>query len=224
MAIHRHNRASPSPLRRPPGLSIPLKIAGLTQSVDVHANVSGVQTDSAALGRVVDGDTVTRLPLVTRNYTQIAVLSPGVSAGVFNAGELGSGGMPQSQISGSADGIFVHGARSYDNNYELDGVSVNDVQGSGSSSGGIPIPNPDLIQEVKVQTGLYDAAYGRFGGDNVSVVTKTGGNDFFLNEAWQTRVALKQNQFGLTFGGKILKDKLFFFGSYEGTRQINGLA
>jgi len=112
MAIHRHNRASPSPLRRPPGLSIPLKIAGLTQSVDVHANVSGVQTDSAALGRVVDGDTVTRLPLVTRNYTQIAVLSPGVSAGVFNAGELGSGGMPLSQISGSPDGIFVHGARS----------------------------------------------------------------------------------------------------------------
>ena len=63
--------------------------------------------------------------------------------------------MPLSQISGSADGIFVHGARSYDNNYELDGISVNDVQGSGSSSGGIPIPNPDLIQEFKVQTGLF---------------------------------------------------------------------
>jgi len=223
-------------------LSIPLKIAGLTQSVEVRANVSGVQTDSAALGRVVDGDMVTSLPLVTRNYTQIAVLSPGVSAGVFNAGELGSGGMPQSQISGSADGIFVHGSRSYDNNYELDGVSVNDVQGSGSSSGGIPIPNPDLIQAFKVQTGLYDAAYGRFGGANVSVVTKTGGNDFhgtvfefwrndilnandfFLNEAGQPRAALKQNQFGFTLGGPILKDKLFFFGSYEGTRQINGLA
>jgi len=223
-------------------LPIALKIAGLAQSVEVHANVSGVQTDSAALGRVVDGEMVTNLPLVTRNYTQIAVLSPGVSAGVFNAGELGSGGMPLSQISGSADGIFVHGARSYDNNYELNGVSVNDVQGSGSSSGGIPIPNPDLIQEFKVQTGLYDAAYGRFGGANVSVVTKTGGNgfhgtvfefwrndvlnanDFFLDEAGQPRAALKQNQFGLTFGGPILKGKLFFFGSYEGTRQINGLA
>jgi hypothetical protein len=78
-------------------LSIPLKIAGLTQSVEVHATVSGVQTDSAALGRVVDGDMVTSLPLVTRNYTQIAVLSPGVSGGVFNAVELGSGGMPLSQ-------------------------------------------------------------------------------------------------------------------------------
>src|SRR5215472_6482566 len=159
-------------------LSIPLKIAGLTQGVEVHANVSGVQTDSAALGRVVDGNMVTSLPLVTRNYTQIAVLSPGVSAGVFNAGELGSGGMPQSQISGSADGIFVHGARSYDNNYELDGISVNDVQGSGSSSGGIPIPNPDLIQEFKVQMGLYDAAYGRFGGANVSVVRRQEATTF----------------------------------------------
>jgi len=223
-------------------LSLTLKIAGLTQSVEVHANVSRVQTDSAALGRVVDGDMVTSLPLVTRNYTQIAVLSPGVTAGVFNAGELGSGGMPLSQISGSADGIFVHGARSYDNNYELDGISVNDVQGSGSSSGGIPIPNPDLIQEFKVQTGLYDAAYGRLGGANVSVVTRTGGNDyhgtlfefwrndvlnandFFLNEAGQPRAALKQNQFGFTLGGPILKHKLFFFGSYEGSRQINGLA
>jgi hypothetical protein len=223
-------------------LSIALKIASVAQSVYVHANIYGVQTDSATLGRVVDGDMVTSLPLVTRNYTQIAVLSPGVSAGVFNAGELGSGGMPLSQISGSMDGIFVHGARSYDNNYQLDGISVNDVQGSGSSSGGIPIPNPDIIKEFKVQTGLYDAAYGRFGGANITVVTKPGGNDFhgtlfefwrnnilnandfFLNEASQPRADLKQNQFGFTLGGPFLKDKLFFFGSYQGTRQVNGLA
>src|SRR5215469_12263737 len=67
-------------------LSIPMKIAGLTQSIEVQADVSGVQTDSGALGRVVGGDMVTGLPLATRNYTQIAVLSTGVSAGVFNAG------------------------------------------------------------------------------------------------------------------------------------------
>jgi len=223
-------------------LSIPMKIAGLTQSIEVHTNVSEVQTDSAALGRAVSAELVTNLPLVTRNYTQIAVLSPGVTAGVFNAGELGSGGMPLSQISGSRDGIFVHGARSYDNNYELDGVSVNDVQGSAVSSGGIPIPNPDAIAEFKMQTGLYDAAFGRFGGADISLVTKSGGdnlhgamfefwrnnvlnaNDFFLNETGQPRADLKQNQFGFTVGGPILKDRLFFFGSYQGTRQINGLA
>jgi len=68
------------------------------------------------------------------------------------------------QIAKSNDGIYVHGARSYDNNFELDGISVSDVQGSSAGSGGIPIPNPDTIEEFKVQTGLYDAAFGRYGG------------------------------------------------------------
>ena len=81
-----------------------------------------------------------------------------------------------SQIAQSNDGIFVHGARSYDNNFQLDGISVSDVQGSAAGSGGIPIPNPDSIQEFKVQTGLYDAAYGRYAGANVSLITKTGSN------------------------------------------------
>jgi hypothetical protein len=206
-----------------------LQLAKLQQSVRVSSDVLMIQADNSALGREVSGSTLTNLPLVTRNYTQVAILSPGVVAGVFNAGELGTGGMPLSQISGSTDGIYVHGGRSYDNNYQLDGVSVNDVQGSGSSSGGLPIPSPDTIYEFKVQTGLYDASYGRYGGANVSVITKTGGNafhgaffeyfrndalnanDFFLNSASQPRPALKQNQFGATLGGPILKDKLFFF-------------
>jgi Carboxypeptidase regulatory-like domain/TonB dependent receptor len=223
-------------------IELHLRLARLQQSVRVSSDVLMIQTDNSALGREVSGSTLTNLPLVTRNYAQIAILSPGVVAGVFNAGELGSGGMPLSQISGSSDGIFVHGARSYDNNYQLDGISVNDVQGSGSSSGGLPIPNPDTIYEFKVQTGLYDASYGRYGGANVSVITKTGGNayhgaffeffrndvlnanDFFLNSTSQQHPALKQNQFGVALGGPILKDKLFFFGSYQGTRQVNGLA
>ena len=223
-------------------IELHLRLAKLQQSVRVPSDVLMIQTDNSSLGREVSGNTLTNLPLVTRNYTQIAILSPGVVAGVFNAGELGTGGMPLSQISGSSDGIYVHGGRSYDNNYQLDGISVNDVQGSGSSSGGLPIPNPDTIYEFKVQTGLYDAAYGRFGGANVSVITKSGANayhgtvfeffrndvlnanDFFLNATSQPRPALKQNQFGATLGGPILKDKLFFFASYQGTRQVNGLA
>ena len=166
----------------------------------------------------------------------------GVISGVFNAGELGLGGVALSQISRSNDGIYVHGARSYNNDSQLDGIDVSDVQSTGATSGGIPIPNPDTIQEFKVQTALYDAAYGRFGGANISVVTKTGSNafhgsifeffrndvlnanDFFLNEAGQARPALEQNQFGFALGGPIKTDKLFFFGSYQGTRQTNGLA
>ncbi len=223
-------------------IDLHLRLEKLQQSVHVSSDVLMIQTDNSALGREVSESTLTNLPLVTRNYTQIAILSPGVVAGAFNAGELGSGGMPLSQISGSSDGIFVHGGRSYDNNYQLDGISVTDVQGSGSSSGGLPIPNPDSIYEFKVQTALYDASYGRYGGANISVITKTGGNayhgtffeffrndvlnanDFFLNSTSQPRPDLKQNQFGATLGGPILKDKLFFFASYQGTRQVNGLA
>ena len=93
-----------------------------------------------------------------------------------------------------------------------------------------------------MQTGIYDAAFGRGAGANVSVITKSGtnhfhgtmfeywrndvlnANDFFLNKTGQQRPNLKQNQFGFVLGGPIRKDKLFFLGSYQGTRQVNGTA
>jgi carboxypeptidase family protein len=223
-------------------LELHLEVAARLERTQVSSNPLMVQLDTSALGRVVNKDTVSRLPLVTRNFTQIAGLSPGVTVGVYNAGELGTGATALSQIGKSNDGIFVHGARSYDNNWQLDGISVSDVQGSGSISGGIPIPNPDMLEEFKVQTGVYDAAFGRAAGANVSVITKAGSNeyhgtifeflrnnvlnanDFFLNETGQRRPDLKQNQFGFALGGPIQKDKLLFFGSYQGTRQVNGAA
>ena len=219
-----------------------MRLATQFQNTQVVSGPLMVQTDNSALGRVVNESTITGLPLVTRNFAQIAGLSPGVAVGVYNAGELGLGGTALSQIAPSNDGIFVHGARSYDNNFLLDGLSVSDVQGSGSGSGGIPLPNPDSLQEFKVQTGQYDAGYGRYAGANVSLVTKAGGNtfhgnifeffrnkvlnanDFFRNFAGQPRDVLNENQFGFSLGGPIKKDKLFFFSSYQGTRQVNGLA
>jgi len=223
-------------------LELRLRLSTVPQSVVVYSEPVTIQTESSALGHVVNETAVTGLPLVTRNFAQLAGLAPGVTSGVFNAGELGLGGSALSQIAKSNDGIFVHGARSYDNNFQLDGISVSDVQGSASGSGGIPIPNPDSIQEFKGQTGLYDAGYGRYGGANVSVITRTGGdalhgtafeflrndilnaNDFFLNRAGQPRPALKQNQFGVTVGGALKPEKLLFFSSYQGTRQVNGVA
>ncbi len=219
-----------------------LRVASVAGSVQVSSETPQLQTDTIALGRVVNQTAVTGLPLVTRNFAQIADLSPGVVTGVSNAGELGAGDTALSQITKSNDGLFVHGARSYDNNFLLDGISVSDVQGSASASGGIPLPNPDAIQEFKVQTGLYDASYGRYGGANISVVTKSGtnsyhgsifeffrnnvfnANDYFLNRTGQPRPPLNQNQFGFDVGGPIKRNKLLFFGSYQGTRQVNGLA
>jgi hypothetical protein len=200
-----------------------MRLARQFQNTQVVSEPLMVQSDNSALGRVVNESTVTGLPLVTRNFAQIAGLSPGVAVGVYNAGELGLGGTALSQIAPSNDGIFVHGARSYDNNFVLDGVSVSDVQGSGSGSGGIPLPNPDSLQEFKVQTGQYDAGYGRYAGANVSLVTKKGGNtfhgsvfeffrnkvlnanDYFRNLAGQPRAVLNENQFGFSFGGPIKK-------------------
>ena len=223
-------------------LDLRLQLATVFHSINVVAEPAMVQTDSSALGKAVNERAITGLPLVTRNFAQIASLSPGVATGVYNAGELGLGGTALSQIAKSNDGIYVHGARSYDNNFQLDGISVSDVQGSAAGSGGVPIPNPDTIEEFKVQTGLYDAGYGRYGGANISLITKTGGagfhgtafeflrnealnaNDFFLNRVGQERPVLSQNQFGFALGGPIKRDKLLFFGSYQGTRQVNGIA
>lgn len=219
-----------------------LRFETVSQSVNVFAQRSNLQTDSSAVGKVVNEKAVSTLPLVTRNFAQIASLSPGIMSGVYNAGELGLGGTALSQIAKSNDGLYVHGARSYDNNFQVDGISVSDVQGSAAGSGGIPLPNPDSLQEFKVQTGLYDAAYGRYGGANISVITRTGSNafhgtvfeflrneamnanDFFWSQTSQPRPVLKQNQFGIALGGPIKKDKLLFFGSYQGTRQTNGIA
>ena len=217
-------------------VNIRLQLGEASQQVTVEATADILQTDSAANGGVVDNKTVPALPLSSRNYTQILGLSPGVSGSVPNAGNLGKN---------SVD-VFVNGGRIMDNSYQMDGQDAGNMETQGTghilSIGGISIPNPDAIQEFKVQTSLYDASYGRGAGANVNVVTKSGSdqihgglfeflrndvlnaNDFFLNRQGVSRPPLKQNQFGGTIGGPIVKRKLFYFGSYQGTRQINGLS
>jgi len=108
------------------------------------------QTENSALGRVVNETSLTGIPLVTRNFAQIAALSPGIATGVFNAGEVSLGGTALSQISKSNDGIYAHGSRSYNNDWQLNGIDVSDVQSSGATSGGIPIPNPDAKRCLRV--------------------------------------------------------------------------
>src|ERR1051326_2807518 len=213
-----------------------LEVGSMQERVVVVSDAQVLQTESPTLGSVADHEMVANLPLVTRNYTQIVTLSPGISAGVTNAAALGRGS------SGESQGNFrAHGASGADNNFQMNGVQINDLQASGFLSGGVAVPNPDAIQEFKVQTGLYDASYGRNAGAIVDVVTRAGGNqyhgtvfeflrndalnanEFFRNAAGQKKGILKQNQFGFTLGGPIKKDKLHFFGSYQGIRQTNGV-
>jgi hypothetical protein len=135
---------------------------------------------------------------------------------------LGLGGSGLAQINPGNDGIFVYGSRSYDNSFEFDGVPVTDLQASSIVSGGVPIPNPDAIQDFKVQTGLYNVSFGEHAGASVRLVTKSGtntlhgsvfaflrnnvlnANDFFRNRAGQPRPDLKQNQFGFKLAVKLI--------------------
>lgn len=219
-------------------IDILLEVGQLTETVTVNAAPEMVQQDTSALGRVASETVVSNLPLVSRNYTQILGLSPGITTDVTNAGELGrgSGGQMTSRTS-------VNGSQSTDNNFQIDGVEVNDWHASSAgSSAGTAIPNPDTIQEFKVQTAQADASFGRNSGATVNIITKSGtnefhgslfeffrnealnANDFFFNRTRQRKPVVRQNQYGVTVGGPIKREKLFFFGSYERTHQINGLA
>jgi hypothetical protein len=215
-----------------------LLVGAQTQQVTVTSSTENIQTETSALGGVVDQSSLVSIPLATRNYTQILNLSPGVLTSVTDASAFGRG----------SQSIYVNGHDDASNSYLMDGVQVSSYSGSttedtaGSFYGSIPIPSPDSLEEFKVVTSMYDASIGRNPGASVSLVSKTGTNsyhgnlfEFFRNDdldantffaklAGHPRGELKQNQYGGTFGGPILKNKLFFFSSYQGTRQINGVA
>jgi hypothetical protein len=217
-------------------LNVQMVLGESVETVEVSTTPQAVQSENAALGTVVESRTITELPLSTRNFTQVLSMSTGVVADVSSAANLGNG----------TQDFYVNGSSNTSNNFQMDGADVNNFgsgrAGSFLQQGGIPIPNPDAIQEFKIQTSLYDAGYGRGAGANVEVVTKSGtnqlhgsvfeflrndkldANDFFLNQQNQPRAVMKQNQFGGSLGGPIIKDKFFLFGSYQGTRQINGLS
>ncbi len=230
-------------------LPVRLDIGSVAETVEVSTDVALVQASSAALGSVVGEKEISNLPLVTRNFTQILGLEAGVQMPVTNAAEVGRGSGSSTGGSNSitAGSKIAHGNRQYDNDFQINGVEVNDNQGNGvlggvDVTGGIPTPNPDTISEFKVQTAQYDASFGRNAGAQINVITKGGSNqvhgsiwEYFRNEdlnandwfrklARQPRGRLRQNQFGGAVGGHILPSKLLYFGSYQGTKQSNGVA
>jgi hypothetical protein len=220
-----------------------LEVGTVSESVTVEGTVETLQTETSTLGTTVTGGQINALPMANGNYTEILSLSAGTNVGVDNATSVGKG----------TQDISANGVNPGSNNFQMDGVQVNNIANSGSANDGtiytgIPIPSTDAIAEFKVQTSTYDASFGRNPGANVTVSTKSGSNDFhgsgfenfrntvlnsndyFLKQnelaAGAANVAppLNQNQFGATIGGPIKKDKLFFFFSYRGTRGKNGVA
>lgn len=198
------------------------------ETITVSAAPPLVQSEGAQLGRVVDSRAVAELPLATRNFTQILGLSPGAATYLPDNTSVGR----------NSQNISVNGARVTNNNFQINGVDANSMGTNSAPS--LSVPAPETIQEFKVQTSLYDASFGRSGGGNVQAVTKSGSNEFhgavyeyfrnaalnannpFLKAAGIGRPELSRNVFGGTMGGPAIKDKLFFFISYQGQRETNG--
>lgn len=219
------------------GVDARLSVAGATTTVEVTSQEPLLQTESVTQGRVIDSETVQELPLASNNFTQLLALAPGVTGELNDATSLGRG----------TSNINSNGARTNSNAIYIDGIDavnvhVNSAGNNAFASNGTIIPPPAAIQEFKVQTALFEAGTGRSGGSNIFLVTKSGGNDihgqvfeffrntkmnankWFFNETGQARPKLNQNQFGGAIGGHLIKDKLFGFFSYQGTRQVNGYA
>jgi hypothetical protein len=197
-------------------------------TVTVTAEQQLAQTESSQVGRVIEETQLRQLPLPTRNFQQLLTLSPGTSSSVSNNTELGRGDTT----------ITVNGQRTTSNNVRINGIDANSI--GTNSTPNIAVPATDSLQEFIVQTSLYDASQGRNAGGNVEAITKSGSNefhgnvyeffrnralnsnDFFLERQGQSKPVLSRNQFGGTLGGPLMRDRVFFFGSYQGTRERNG--
>jgi Carboxypeptidase regulatory-like domain/TonB dependent receptor len=218
-------------------LNVKLAVEAASASVEVTSgDAEAVELESSTLGGLVDETAIRALPLSSRNYTQILGLAPGVVVDLPAATALGNG----------TQNVASNGATATNNNIQFNGIDANNLYENSASNAessivGTAIPAPDTIQEFRVQTANFDAAYGRGTGANVDLVSKSGtdrfhgsawefvrnnifnANDFFSKLHGQPRADLKQNQFGGSIGGPIKRDRTFFFGAYQGSTEVNGL-
>ncbi len=203
-----------------------LQLGATSETVSVEANAELVETRTGALSKVISQQNIIELPLNGRNAAALVLLAPGTID--TNAGNArGRGDTQQTATYPGSQSISSNGARADDVNYNLDGGSNQDHYTNVNN----PFPNPDAVEEFSVQTNSYSAEYGRGAGGIVNVVTKSGTNQFhgsafeFLrngdlnarNFFARTHDFLKRNQFGGSLGGPVKKDRLFFFGTYQGT-------
>jgi hypothetical protein len=198
-----------------------LQLGEITQQVVVNDIAPLLETDTSETGQVINSEAMVGFPLNGRNPVQLAQLTVGVT--VSEPGARDSGGF----------GFSASGSRSLDNNFLLDGVDNNsNLPDLLNEANYVSMPPPDALQEFKIETGNYDAEFGRATGAIVNATTKSGTNtfhgsayEFLRNQMFDAMnyydASLQpyhQNQFGATFGGKLIKDKLFFFVDYQALR------
>jgi len=223
-------------------VNLTLKAGSVTETVVVSTATPQVDLASSSLSAVVDETTVRELPLNGRDWTQLATLETGVAAIHTQVG-LSTG--PDRGNRGFGSQLTISGGRPAQNNYRLDGVSINDY--SNGAPGSVLGSNlgVDAVEEFSVLTSNYSAEYGRTSGGVVNAVTKSGTNafhgtayEFLRNSALDARnffdtsagpglpakPPFKRNQFGASAGGPIIKDKTFIFGDYEGDRQATSIS
>src|SRR3989454_73022 len=210
-----------------------MKIGSFADQITVEGVASNVDLSSTVAGGVVSPTQIAELPLNGRSFMQLAALQPGVTVSRATAREF-TGGFGSTQVS-------IGGARPEMTGYLLEGTNIADISDKAPSSMAGVLLGVDAVKEFSVQTHDYSAEFGRAAGGVISAVTKSGTNNIpgtlfeFLRDSKfdapnyfdpidagtgrQLNPPFRRNQFGGTAGGPILKNKLFYFGSYEGLRQ-----
>src|SRR3984893_6925437 len=219
-------------------IDLTMQVGAIADTVEVTTEAPIVQLSSSDISALVTANTIRELPLNGRSWTDLATLQPGVNAVTtqvsFRSGDdRGNRGFGQQ--------LTISGARPQQNNYRLDGISLNDYANGAPGSvlgGNLGV---DAIQEFSVLTSNYSAEYGKTSGGVVNAITRSGTNSFhgsgyeflrnsaldarnFFEDPTKPKALFRRNQFGGTIGGPIVKNRTFFFADYEGIRQSKGIA
>jgi hypothetical protein len=208
-----------------------MRLGQVAEAVEVTGMAPLLATEDTTVGQVIENKRIIELPLNGRNYLQLAALSPGV-----NINSSPSAGANDFQGGHRArQSVTVNGQRGQFNHYTLDGIENTDP----NFNTYILLPSIDALQEFKVQTATYPAEYG-YGVSQINVTTKSGTNSIrgtlfeylrndkldaknFFDDPRQPIPPFKRNQFGGTIGGPLVRNKLFYFGNYEGLREVKSL-
>lgn len=212
-------------------LEVALEVGSADVFVDVTSEQPLVQSESATVARQITGDQLTRTPTSVRSFTGLLSAEAGVSSELSPVGVNGNGNISPS----------VNGTRTTSTSLFFNGIDATNITSNEGSLTDNISPAPETLQEVKLQTSLYDASTGRSGGGNFQLVTKSGGNsfsgtayyylqnkvfnsnEFFLEESGNEKPRADRTETGFTLGGPIIRDKFFFFGGYQFTDANTGL-